>query len=180
MVRYYLSVSYLHAPELMALSRIKGFRIRTKIKEALRAYVYGTPYAIEIPQDITPQIKRCGRSVIEFTLDEKKDKDVIDFIESLEKGERSFRIKQIVAAYYSDNVNRILLSKPDKDGHKVVFAGVSGQREDEAGPGPYKEASKDRVIEIEEDPGAVDDIAEFDMDSSFDLFAASESLMGEM
>ncbi len=187
MVRYCLSISAVYSPELFALYKVKGFKLQSKIKDALRSYVAGEPYIIDIPEDLSKDKK--GRSFIQLTFAEKKDKKVIAFLESIPKGERSDVIRQITMAYFSKNICYLFFKQQDEEGRRVVLA--AGEESTKA----TERDAENLPMYVKENAGSADGGNERDvregidlsgvitepvMDSTFDLFAASESLMGEI
>ncbi len=188
MARYNLSLSTEYSPELLALYRVKGFGLHGKIKDALRAYVAGEPYIIDIPEDLCKGEEK-GRRLVQLTFSEKKDEKVIAFLDSIPKGGRSTVIKQIVEAYFSRNINYLFYKQPDGAGRRVVLAaGEESYKAAEPKVADTKAYVKEKAEHVDsgnepkvkEDMDQIEDITEPVTGSAFDLFAASESLMGEM
>jgi len=94
-----------HDLDLIALAQQEDFSIGLAMKEALKAYIRGTPYSMEVPRVQNAKTDKAGKPIpienctAHFILNPVKDADIISFLNTLRLGYRNNAIKMIFRAY---------------------------------------------------------------------------------
>ncbi len=93
-VRFY----WQHDLDLVALAKHPDFEMDVMMKKALRAYVRGESLTIPLPPKESYRVE-LDSCYIHFTLNHKKDADLIDFIKTIRYGFRNSALKMIFRNY---------------------------------------------------------------------------------
>lgn len=88
-----------HDMDLVGLYLNPNYRLGRVIKEALKSYIKGDMYTIDVPQEteLPADIKR--RYQLQIFLHDEKDADIIEWLKQTTKGQRNSLIKNITRQY---------------------------------------------------------------------------------
>lgn len=190
LVRLYV----VHDLDLIALKFIPGFDMAETFRHVLIAYVRNEKYEIPLPPDLIPYSFPYKNTSFHVLLDNKKDADVIEFLDSVRRGLGNSVMKQIFRHYCTfQNILPFLyeFSRVEKINGKSIMT-IPGEvhpenippaeteSEEKAKPAelltPGEEEIKAESAKKPEPPEPVEpDVQE--EDQPFDLFAALDKII---
>ena len=126
-MRIRLKLSVPHDMDLITLTQCQ-FPVSEWIKISLKSYVEDKKL-ISVPLPEMPKEIRCAKSEINFSLHETRDKDVMDWLNSLRLGQRTGAIKSIFRcslsapclAGHTANVASVIIPSPKKPPSVIPF-----------------------------------------------------------
>ena len=118
-----------HDLDLIYFIRLTGFNLTKAMYSALTAFSNGDSFTINLPENIVlKEINTHKRSFDRvLSLDEIRDKKLIEMIESIKPGYRNCVIKSVLRMYLLYPINEALLT--DKSDMSKFIPGISALKE---------------------------------------------------